>query len=252
MASDSTIRFTSRVGDYVAARPGYPTGVIETLARECGLGPGQAVADVGSGTGILTADILAAGATVYGVEPNVAMREAAEGRLGGEAGFRSVDGTAEATSLPDASVDLVVAAQAFHWFDQTATRREFARILRGPKWVALIWNARAESGTPFLEGYEALLREHGNDYLQVRHRGIDASELQAWFDNGMGMASFVNVQRFDFDGLLRRLLSSSYAPQAGEPKHEPMVAALRKLFDATAKDGRIEMPYETNVYYGTL
>ena len=167
MASDPTARFTSRVDDYVRARPGYPPEVVRLLETECALGPGKSVADVGSGTGILTRDLLETGATVYAVEPNAAMREAAEaaleplsppGERGRGEGFVSLAATAEATTLPDAAVDLVIAAQAFHWFDRDAARQEFSRILREPRWVALVWNERAESGTPFLEGYETLLR----------------------------------------------------------------------------------------------
>lgn len=245
MTADSTTRFTSRVEDYVRFRPNYPEESFALLQRECGLGPGKVVADVGSGTGISARRLLATGASVVGVEPNAAMRTAAEG-------FPSVDGTSEATGLPDASVDLVTAFQAFHWFDRVAARREFERILREPKWVALVWNDRLETGTAFLEGYEALLREFAGDYLAVRHNAISADDLDAWFGGGMRVAWFPNAQRFDLAGARGRLLSSSYAPPQGDPRHEPMVAELRRLFDETQEGGTVEFRYETQVYYGTL
>lgn len=113
MASDPTTRFTSRVEDYVRFRPGYPDEVFDLLKRECGLEPDKTVADVGSGTGISARGLLRTGAAVVAVEPNVAMRAS----LSPEAGLRSVAGTSEATGLPNGSIDLVTAFQAFHWFD---------------------------------------------------------------------------------------------------------------------------------------
>src|SRR5947209_11876909 len=129
MSIDSTSRFSSRVENYIRYRPGYPQSVVELLAGECGLTPTSVVADVGSGTGILTELFLRNGNTVYGVEPNREMREAGEGLLAGYPNFHSVDGRAEATGLPDASVDFVTAGQAFHWFDAQGARAEFSRIL---------------------------------------------------------------------------------------------------------------------------
>lgn len=252
MASDSTTRFSSRVEDYVRYRPGYPPEVVELLWRECGLGQNPTIADVGSGTGIFTRILLDKGAKVFAVEPNGPMREAAEAMLVGRADFQSVDGTAENTALPDASVDLVVAAQAFHWFDQVEARAEFVRNLREPRWCALIWNDRIEEGTPFLQAYERLLREYATDYLQVRHKEIQPERFQTFFGGSLRMATFPNSQRFDFEGVVGRLMSSSYAPQAGSPGHGPMMAELRRIFEATSHDGYVEFHYETQVFYGTL
>jgi SAM-dependent methyltransferase len=248
MASDATTRFTSRVADYIRYRPGYPKKVLETL----GIRPGTVVADVGSGTGILTRMLLDAGASVFAIEPNDAMREAAESLLSDREGFVSVRGTAEATGLADASVDLVVAAQAFHWFDVPTARREFRRILREPPRVALIWNERIEEGTPFLEGFEAILRKYATDYLAVRHNAIAEADLQGFFGGTMETAEFPNAQRFDYEGVVGRLMSSSYAPRADDLRHAPMLEALRRLFDATAEDETAEFIYVTRVYSGTL
>src|SRR5262245_51950923 len=103
--SDVTERFSTRVDDYVKYRPSYPSALFDALERECGLTRPSLVADVGSGTGIATAPLLARGHRVYGVEPNAAMRAAAERMLGAEPGFTSVAGRAEATTLGDASVE---------------------------------------------------------------------------------------------------------------------------------------------------
>ena len=252
MTTDPTQRFTSRVADYVRYRPGYPDAVLGLLGRECGLGPTKTVADVGSGTGILTRLLLDARATVFAIEPNAAMREAAEHELGTHRGFHSVAAKAEATGLPGASVDLVVAAQAFHWFDRPAARREFDRILRAPKWTALVWNERVEDANPFLHGYEALLREFAGDYFAVRHNAIDPEDLARFFGGDMKTATFPSAQSFDLEGVVGRLMSSSYAPPSTDPRHVPMLESLHRLFDATAEDGKVDFLYETNVYYGIL
>src|SRR5262249_648330 len=146
---DPTSRFGARVDDYVKARPSYPAGLLAVLARECGLDKKSIVADLGSGTGIFTRLLLESGATVYAVEPNDEMRAAAERDLASER-FHSVRGRAEATTLPDASIDLATAAQAFHWFDVEATRRELVRILRPAGLAVLVWNDRDAQATPFL------------------------------------------------------------------------------------------------------
>jgi SAM-dependent methyltransferase len=248
-SQDPTQRFTDRVKDYVRYRPGYPQAVIDTLHDEAGLSPGGVVADVGSGTGILTRLILSAGHTVYAVEPNDAMRAAAESDLTHYPGFRSVKGTAEATTLPDASVDLVTAGQAFHWFDPDASREEFARILRPGGTVALVWNMRRTTQPGFMADYEAMLQAFGlsyNDVKQSAHMG----DITRLYVDGYTVHTFSNRQVFDFEGLRGRLLSSSYAPPPGHPLHAPMLAALRGLFDQYEQAGVVTVEYETQLYYG--
>src|SRR5262249_32515602 len=120
------------------------------------------------------------GHTVFGVEPNAEMRRAAEQHLHSFPAFRSIDGRAEQTTLSAASVDLVAAAQAFHWFEPHLARGEFLRILRPPGWVALIWNDR-RTESPFEQAYEQLLRQFGTDYDQVIHRNLDRKGLDQFF-----------------------------------------------------------------------
>lgn len=249
----STERFSDRVADYVRYRPDYPVALVDWLRREHGVDASWDVADVGAGTGISASLFLDAGHRVTAVEPNAPMRAAAEQWLGADPRFRAIDGRADATGLPDASVALIVVAQAFHWFDEAATRREFARILRPGGLAAIVWNTRRLGGTPFLEGYEALLRRYGTDYTSVAERYADEPRMRAWFGDGFrGTASFDHGQKLDFDALKGRLMSSSYAPAPGHPQHAPMLAALRTLFDATAVDGRIDFTYDTRAYVGHL
>jgi SAM-dependent methyltransferase len=247
--SKSTERFSNRVEHYVRYRPTYPESVLEILRDEIGLRPEWLIADIGSGTGISAELFLRHGHTVYGVEPNAAMRAAAEKQLARYPAFRSVNGTAEATTLADGSVDCVVAAQAFHWFDVPKTRAEFRRILRPGGWVVLLWNARRLDATPFLREYEALMLEFGTDYKKVRHERIDAQELAEFFGSGPLLARAVeNCQTLDCEGLQGRLLSSSYLPAADEPRHAQMLQELKRLFEKHQDAGVITIEYDTQVF----
>lgn len=251
MTKDPTARFSSRVSDYVKYRPGYPPAVLRLLESECGLAPGSVVADVGSGTGLLSELFLRYGARVYGVEPNREMREAGERLLNAYTDFVSVDGRAEATTLDDGCADFVTAGQAFHWFDPPAARREFLRVLRPGGWVVLAWNDRRTKGTPFLEDYERLLVEYGTDYREVSAKYMEEASLATLYGGAeVRTRSFDNEQVFDFEGLRGRLTSSSYAPQPDHPSFGPMTAALEALFRRHERAGRVVVAYDTKVFYG--
>lgn len=248
----ATERFTTRVDDYARYRPGYPAAAIELLKERCGLSALAEVADVGSGTGILTELLLKSGARVFGVEPNDRMRAAAEAALHGYPRFASVRGSAEDTTLPVGSVDLVVAGQAFHWFDPVRARTEALRIARAGARGALLWNERPLEPPAFLVDYEALLNKHAAEYARITASRADEGRMREFFGGAMQLAAFPNQQVFDFEGLKGRLMSSSYAPEPGHAQHEPMMAALRELFDRHARDGTVVFPYRTLVYYGQL
>jgi SAM-dependent methyltransferase len=250
--SAPTERFSSRAGHYARSRPSYPHAAIELLRRRCGLGAAASVADLGSGTGILSELLLESGAQVYAVEPNDAMRAVAEAQLGTQAGFHSVKATAEATSLPADSIDLLVAGQAFHWFDVEPARREALRVVRAGGWGALLWNERPEQPTGFLAEYEALLLRHASEYARIAASRADLASMRRFFGGNMEFAAFPNEQTLDFDGLVGRLCSSSYAPEPGHPQYEPMMAGLSQVFHRHARDGAVVFPYRTLVYFGEL
>jgi len=250
---DSKQRFSNRVEDYVRYRPGYPAQILDVLRRDCALTRESAIADIGSGTGLLARMFLANGNRVYGVEPNADMRSAGEDFLREFPSFHSVVGTAEETTLPDASVDFVAAGQAFHWFHPQLARREFLRILKPGGWVAVISNERKKDSTAFLREYETLLRTYGTDYADVEAKYPQSEKMEEFFGKGnFREANFPNEQLFDFAGLRGRLLSSSFTPVKGHPQHEPMIAELRRIFDAYAEDGRVRFDYIARLFYGRL
>jgi ubiquinone/menaquinone biosynthesis C-methylase UbiE len=249
-APNATSRFSDRVENYVRYRPGYPVDVLRVLKNECGLDPQHVVADIASGTGIWTRMLLENGNRVFGVEPNAEMRQAGERLLAEFGRFTSVAGTAEATTLPDQSVDFVTAAQAAHWFDPPKARREFVRILKPGGWLVLLWNERLTDTTPFLRDYEHLLLTFGTDYTEVRH---EHTMVNQFYDPAPYQErTFRNLQEFGYEGIEGRLLSSSYVPGPGDAKYEPMLHELRKIFDAHAVGGRATFEYKTRVFFGRL
>jgi SAM-dependent methyltransferase len=249
MALDSTTRFSTRVESYIRSRPNYPPAVLDTLRRDCNLTAASIVADIASGTGIFTRHLLENGNRVFAIEPNPDMRGAAERLLSAYPNLESVNGTAEATTLPDASVDLVAAAQAAHWFDLPRARREFARILRPGGYVALLWNERRIDSTPFLRDYEKLIEAYSTDYAEVRHEQTTEGIGSFFAPLAFQERTFPNYQDLDHAGLEQRLLSSSYTPPATHPRHAPMLAELRRIFDTHHDNNHVRIDYTTRLFF---
>jgi SAM-dependent methyltransferase len=251
--ADSTHRFSDRADDYARYRPGYPREVLDLLRNWCALKPEHAIADIGSGTGLLSKLFLEAGNRVIGVEPNAEMRTAGDQYLSSFPNFTSVAGSAEATTLPAGSVDIVTAAQAFHWFDAEPTRREFQRILRPQGRVIILWNERLLDDTAFLRDYEALLRTFGTDYSRVNESYPRAEQMLAFFGpNEFTSHALPHAQELDFEGLAGRLRSSSYVPAPGHPQFAPMIQELERIFAAHQQNGLVRMEYRTHIYTGNL
>ncbi len=251
--TDAKQRFSTRVADYVRYRPGYPSAIRDVLRTECGLRPGHVVADVGSGTGFLSELFLKNGNRVFGVEPNEAMREAGEEYLASFDGFTSVNGSAEATTLDDSSVDFVTTGQAFHWFDQNAARLEFSRVLKPAGWVVVVWNERRTDANLFVREYENILRTFGTDYERVKESYPTEDHMRDFFGTSpYASRSLPNFQEFDFEGLAGRLRSSSFIPAPDAPNFAPMMAELRRIFDAHNQAGRVRLEYSTHIYFGRL
>ena len=249
-ATTSTERFGNRVADYVKYRPTYPAAAIDFICTELVLTQDSAIADLGSGTGISALPFLQRGITVLCIEPNAQMRAAQESYLAGYDTMRSVDGTAEHTTLPDQAIDHAIAAQAFHWFDRPNVARELHRVLRPGGKLALLWNERLTETTSFLREYENILQTYGTDYATVDHRNISREVLTEFFGPQFIEQEFSNVQHVDLDGLLGRARSSSYLPSEGEPRFDEMIAALKALFGSHEHDGFVNLEYTCKIYIG--
>jgi SAM-dependent methyltransferase len=161
-----------------------------------------------------------------------------------------VDGPAEATTLLPASVDLVTAATAFHWFDPARTRAEALRILRPGGWALLLWNLRATGESPMLAEYAALLSKHAPEYPASKPESrADPAKLTAFFGTDRYRTHVVpNFQVLDLEGLKGRMMSSSYSPKQGHPQHAPLMAGVTSLFERYQEHGHVRIEYGTHLY----
>lgn len=248
---NSVGRFSNRVENYIKYRPHYPNEIIKFLSEECGLTALSIVADIGSGPGISCENFIENGNTVYAVEPNDEMRKAAENIFSGSENFISITGTAEATTLETSIVDFIIAGQAFHWFEKENCKIEFKRILKEEGYVVLMWNDKISSND-FMESYYNLIKKYGADYEKINHANVDDEIIGRFFSpNKFEKKYFAHKHPLDYEGLEGRLLSSSYIPLEGE-KFNEMIEELKNIFEKYNNDGKVDMDYETILYYGTL
>jgi SAM-dependent methyltransferase len=240
---DPTTRFSDRAADYVRHRPSYPDAAIDAVLDALGDPATLVAADVGAGTGISARQLADRGVRVIAVEPNADMRAVADPHPRVE--WR--DGTAEATSLPDAAVDLVLCAQAFHWFRQREAVAEFHRVLRPRGRLVVMWNAR-DRQDPFTRGFIAAIHTVNGEH-EAERREIEPGAIEgAGLFTPPELRTFPHAQRLDRDGVLGRAASASYVPKAGEgwERLRAMLVALHAGFaDA---DGFVTMRYVTRVY----
>lgn len=254
--ADSTQRFSSRADYYAKSRPRYPRALLDFCRTNLGLKPEHPIADIGSGTGILTELFLQNANPIFAVEPNEPMRRQAETSLAKFKNFHSIPATAEATTLPAQSVDFILAGQAFHWFDRPRARAEFLRILKPAGQVLLIWNDRDKTTDDFSAAYDSVVREFETDWHKVHHEqytGPDSPAITEFFAPiRYKLETFENPQPLDLDLLIARALSSSYLPLPGEPGCDKMLARLREIFDRFSSNRKVVQPYTTKLYHGRL
>jgi len=239
LRADPKTRFSATVDLYTRHRPSYPPALFDWLIDLAGLRPGSPVADLGCGTGIATRLLAARGLDVTGIDPNDDMLAAA--RREASPGTRYLKGEAAVTGLPDASMALATAAQAFHWFDVPATMRELRRILQPGGWAAAFWNVRAR--TPAMDEYDVLLRRYSTEYGRMRSPDQTLAAIRAWPEaREVVEAGFDNAQGFDRDAFFGRVYSSSYVVHGVDRKDE-LDRELGELFDRHARDGRLDFAY---------
>ncbi len=242
-------RFDGRADSYSKYRPRYPGEVVDRLRSEIGFTADDVVADLASGTGILSELFLKNGNLVYAVEPNKEMRAIAERNLAGyKPRFVSLEGWAEATGLGDRFVDLVAVGQALHWLDVDKTRAEFRRILAKDGTVAILYNTRRKESAAE-KGYESLQNRFQVDLGSIVI--VDDVYVRNFLAGGPFSKHLIpHSQRLDQSGLLGLLASASYMPRPGSGGWTELERESRKVFDENKKDGQIELWYDTELYIG--
>lgn len=241
---EARLGFQEGADAYERGRPGYPQAATQWLIRQLGLKPGKIVLDVGAGTGKLTRELVPSGATVIAVEPVPRMRAVLERIV---PGARSLDGTAEALPLEDGSVDAVVVAQAFHWFDGPAAVAEFHRVLKPEGRLALIWNRRMvdqplhQEIKEIIEPYRRRTPSlYGGEW---RHPVMSSGRFAA-----AGELQLPSEQVLDAEGLLDRIGSISFIAALPAPERDGVLDRVRALTARTAQPMMLGYLTEAYVY----
>jgi len=235
---DAAARGFSRSADaYDRARPDYPPAAVAWLAERLGLGPGRTVVDLAAGTGKLTRPLSATGAEVVAIEPVAEMRA----RIG-DAAARSLDGTAEAIPLPDASADAVTVAQAFHWFDGPAALAEIHRVLRPDGALALVWNRRPLED-PVHAAIERIIAPYRGDAPAHRSGAWRAAFDATTLFGPLEERTFAHSRPHDADALADRVGSTSFVAALDDGPQADVITAVRAL----AAEGPVDMPYVCEV-----
>lgn len=245
---DNTKRFDNMGELYEKARPKYAEKLLDYMKNTLNLNRGVKIADIGSGTGIFTEQLLKKGCFVYAVEPNADMRKKAEAKLSYSENFRSVAGSAQDTCLSNESVDYITCAQAFHWFDADDFKKECKRILKPGGKVIIVYNLRDESA----ECTKALfkLRRKYNPDFKGFSNGISDEAIRKFFDNKCEVFKCENNFTYDRQSYVNRVLSSSYSLKENDDKYDEYLKDINYIFDSFSADGKITVPNFTAAYIG--
>jgi len=244
--------YSAKVADYIASRPDYPGALFDTLREDCRLSDGAEVADIGAGTGLLTQDLLRRGYRVTAVEPNPSMRAASDARLGGLDGYRSVDGCAESIPLATASVDLVTAAQAFHWFDIERARAEMLRVLVPGGFVALVWNDRALED-PLHVALNDVFAELGGTKRAALLAHVERLGVERFYGtSGFKRHLWPHEHLLDENGLLALVFSRSHMPARDSDKGSEVARRVSGIFNRFAVKETVIVRYVTVAHLGQL
>jgi len=244
-------RFLGRADDYSLARPSYPSPLLPMLREKHSIEAGSRIADVGSGTGILSRLLLRSGATVYGVEPNPEMRAIAEKDLAEEPSFVSLDGTAEDLPFDDAVLDMIACGQSFHWFDPDKAREEFSRTLHGLGLVMLLWNTLDDSDEGVSEAVQAILREAEGG--KVRGLMKESLELRKWYASGTYQSSVMkHTHVLQLDQVIPYARSRSYWPDHSSDEGIDLEKRLMEAVAPYASKDQVALKVSCEIHIGQL
>lgn len=243
----STERFNGKGDVYAFARPSYPAALFDYLTEKQIISEKTVAADIGAGTGIFSAALCPYVKKVLAVEPNPDMRAAAA-----KSDITWINGTAENTTLVDKSADIVTAAQAFHWFDKSAFKKECKRILKDNGFVVLIWNNK-DKESPVIRDCNALFKCLCPDF-KGSSNGFDfeGTAFSDFFESAPERVCFKNHVTLDREHFIKRQLSSSFAPKEDGKSFEEFVGGCEMIFEKYQRDGKIIFPYNTLCFYGKV
>lgn len=235
--------FDLAAADYERARPGYPPEAVTWLCDALRLGPGRRVVDVGAGTGKLTRELVATGASVVAVEPSAPMRAELVAAVP-DAEVHAA--TAEGLPLPDATLDAVTAAQSFHWFDAPRALPELHRVLRPDGHLGVVFNRR-DLRAPEQAALDELLAPDRGDTPSWASDAWEAMLTGSrWFAPAR-LHLVPHRQQLDAAGLRARVLSISFVAPLTGPRRERVLRGLDELVARFATDGRVTLTYLTEV-----
>ena len=246
----NTHRFDGKSKIYDAARPKYNEKLFDFFENTLDIHHGAVFADVGSGTGIFSEQLLNRGYRVFAIEPNSDMRKTAEEKLSKNPDFTSVNGEDGNMNLPDNIAECITAAQAFHWFDPTAFKKECRRVLNPNGKVIIIYNSRDINA----ECTRALADLH-NEYSPDFHgfsNGISDEKCKSFFDGKCSIFSADNSQTYTKTAYINRVLSSSYALKPEDSRYEEYLRKIGGLFDEFSVSGQLTVPVYTLAYAGEV
>ena len=246
---DTKTVFSSKAKNYDKYRWDYAQAAIELIIEIAQLSACSAVADIGAGTGMLTKHFVDRVHTVYAIEPNLEMRQIMAGKLGSNSSVSVINGCAEATSLPDESVDVITVAQAIHWFDPLPTRKEMRRILNNNGWLVVLKNHRMDK--ELTRDTENLMTEaYGADFSATIERP-EQMPLRFYYGNDR-YRKMIHPFQFqqDWDGFMGAILSASFMPDENHPMFKKLEADAGKVFRQYSRKGIIIVHGETELFIG--
>lgn len=247
---NNTTRFDGKGEIYVRARPSYATELFDYIKNTLKIPQGSVFADIGSGTGIFTEQLLDCGYRVYAVEPNADMRKKAEEKLSANNDFTSINGADSHTKLIDESIDFITTAQAFHWFDADAFKKECKRILKPHGKVIIVYNSRDEQAA-CTKALADLCRKFSSEFHGFSN-GISDEKCRAFFDGNCEIFRADNSQSYDRQGYINRVLSSSYSLRESDERYAEYLKEINIIFDTFAVNGTLTVPTYTVAYIGTI